>query len=71
VIAGAISIPVPVFPYVRTGAYSLLDIAAQYSVVRDFDVAVGFKNLPDDNYSLAWGFPQPGRSFYLKTRVGV
>jgi len=29
------------------------------------------KNLTDDNYELAWGFPQPGRSFYIKTRVGL
>jgi iron complex outermembrane receptor protein len=63
--------PVPAFPYVRTGAYSLFDLAAQYGVVRNFDVAVGFKNLADDNYSLAWGFPQPGRTFYVKTRVGL
>lgn len=55
----------------RTGAYLLFDIAAQYSLARNLDVAIGFKNLTDDNYSLAWGFPQPGRSFYLKMRAGV
>ena len=43
----------------------------RYSVVRNFDVVLGFKNLGDDNYSLAWGFPQPGRTFYIKTRVGL
>jgi len=63
--------PVPAFPYVRTGAYTLLDLAAQYAVVPNFDVAFGFKNLTDDNYALAWGFPQPGRTFYVKTRVGL
>jgi iron complex outermembrane receptor protein len=63
--------PVQAVPYIRTGAYSLFDIAAQYTIVRNVDVAIGFKNLTDDNYSLAWGFPQPGRSFYLKTRVGL
>jgi iron complex outermembrane receptor protein len=63
--------PVPAFPYVRTGSYTLLELAAQYTIVRNFDVAVGFKNLTDDNYELAWGFPQPGRSFYVKTRVGL
>jgi iron complex outermembrane receptor protein len=63
--------PAPAFPYVRTGAYSLFDVSAQYSLVRNFDVVVGFKNLTDDNYSLAWGFPQAGRSFYVKTRVSL
>jgi iron complex outermembrane receptor protein len=63
--------PVPAFPYVRTGSYSLFDLSAQYSVVRNFDVVLGFKNLTDENYELAWGFPQPGRTFYVKTRVGL
>ena len=63
--------PVPAFPYVRTGSYALFDLSAQYSIVRNFDVVLGFKNLTDDNYSLAWGFPQSGRTFYVKTRVGL
>jgi iron complex outermembrane receptor protein len=63
--------PVPAFPYIRTGAYSLFDLSAQYAVATNFDVVAGFKNLTDDNFSLSWGFPQPGRSFYLKTRVGL
>ncbi len=61
--------PPPAFPYVRTGAYTLVDLAAEYAIVRGFTVAGGFKNLTDDNYSLAWGFPQPGRTFYLKMRI--
>jgi iron complex outermembrane receptor protein len=63
--------PAPAFPYVRTGAYTLLDLSAQYAIVSDFDIVFGFKNLTDDNYELAWGFPQPGRSFYVKTRLGL
>jgi iron complex outermembrane receptor protein len=63
--------PVAAFPYVRTGACTLFDLAAQYALARNLDVVLGFKNLTDDNYSLAWGFPQPGRTFYVKTRVGL
>ena len=63
--------PAAAFPYVRTGAYTLFDLSAQYAIARNFDVVLGFKNVADDNYSLAWGFPQPGRSFYVKTRVGL
>jgi iron complex outermembrane receptor protein len=48
-----------------------LKMAAHYSIVRNVDVAVGFKNLTDENYELAWGFPQPGRTFYVKTRFGL
>jgi iron complex outermembrane receptor protein len=63
--------PVPALPYIRTGGYTLLDLSARYSVQRNFDVVVGLKNLTDRNYELSWGFPQPGRTFYVKTRVGL
>ena len=63
--------PPPVFPYVRTGSYTAFDIAAQYDVVRNVAVVFGLKNVTDRNYELAWGFPQPGRTFYVKTRVGL
>ena len=63
--------PLPSFPYVQTGSYSLFDISAQYSVMRTFDVAFGMKNIGDQNVELAWGLPQPGRTFYIKTRVGL
>jgi iron complex outermembrane receptor protein len=61
--------PVPAFPYVKTGAYSLLDLDATYAFPKSLELSLGFKNLLDDYYELAWGFPQPGRTFYLKTRV--
>jgi iron complex outermembrane recepter protein len=61
--------PAPAFPYVKTGAYSLLDFDATYGLRQSVDVSLGFKNLLDDYYELAWGYPQPGRTFYLKTRV--
>jgi iron complex outermembrane receptor protein len=66
---GATRIALISFPYVRTGAYSLLDLAAEYAIRQGRSVVGGFKNLSDDDYALAWGFPQPGRTFYLKTRV--
>jgi iron complex outermembrane receptor protein len=63
--------PAPPFPYVRTGQYTLLNLAAEYAIAAKFDVVFGFKNLSDDYYELAWAFPQPGRTFYVKTRVGL
>ncbi len=63
--------PVPANPYVRTGSYTLLNLNADYEVLRNFELVFGFKNLSDDNYALAWGFPQPGRTFYFKTRIGL
>jgi iron complex outermembrane receptor protein len=62
-------VPAGAFPYVKTGDYHLLDLDATYEVTRRFEVGVGFKNLFDDYYELAWGFPQQGRTFYVKTRL--
>jgi iron complex outermembrane receptor protein len=61
--------PAPAFPYVKTGAHSLLDIDATFAFSRHLEASAGLKNALDDHYELAWGFPQPGRSFYLKTRM--
>jgi iron complex outermembrane receptor protein len=61
--------PAPAFPYVRTGAFELLEVDATYSLARSLDVCAGVKNLLDEHYELAWGFPQPGRTFSLRTRV--
>jgi iron complex outermembrane receptor protein len=72
--------PAPAFPYVKTGSYTLLDLDATYtfgplhrttasSRPRTLDVTLGFKNLLDDHYELSWGYPQPGRTFYVKTRM--
>ena len=63
--------PVPAVPYLRTGSYTLLDVSAQYLLQQGFDVVFGMKNLLDQNFELAWGFPQQGRTFYVKTRVGL
>jgi len=61
--------PAPAFPYVRTGGYALLGVDAKWTLTRSVDVGAGLTNLLDDNYELAWGFPQAGRAFYLKTRT--
>jgi iron complex outermembrane receptor protein len=61
--------PAPAFPFIKTGAYRLVDVDATYTFVRALEVSLGLKNLLDEHYELAWGYPQPGRSFYLKTRM--
>jgi iron complex outermembrane receptor protein len=56
-------------PYIRTGAYTLANINVSYKLIENFEVAGGVKNLLDQNYELAWGLPQPGRTFYMKARA--
>src|SRR5262245_56569695 len=45
--------PAPPFPYVQTGAYSLLDLDGTYALPKGLEVSIGFKNLLDDYYELA------------------
>jgi iron complex outermembrane receptor protein len=55
--------------YVRTGSYVLGNISVDYTVRKGLQLGLGVRNLFDDNYSLADGYPEPGRSFFLKGRV--
>jgi iron complex outermembrane receptor protein len=61
--------PVVTEPYVKTGSYTLVNLNAQFAVRQDIELSVGFQNILDDNYALAWGFPQPGRTVFAKMRV--
>ena len=38
-------------------------------LMENVELAGGVKNLFDQNYELAWGLPQPGRTFYLKAKA--
>lgn len=55
--------------YVETGAYTRLNLQAEYKLNENFTAAVGATNLLDQNYSLAEGFPEPGRQFFANARV--
>jgi iron complex outermembrane receptor protein len=51
------------------GSYALLNFRADYDFTDNFSTAVGVTNLLDQNYSLADGFPEPGRQFYATARA--
>lgn len=55
--------------YVNIGSYALLNIRADYDFTENFSAAIGVTNLLDQNYSLAEGFPEPGRQFYATARA--
>ena len=61
--------PAKAVPYIRTGAYELLNLQAEYQVSDNFTLAFGARNLLDRNYELSWGYPQQGRHFTLKARL--
>jgi iron complex outermembrane recepter protein len=51
------------------GAFTLLNLRADYDFTDNFSTAAGVTNLLDQNYSLADGFPEPGRQFYATARA--
>ncbi len=55
--------------YVNIGSYALLNVRADHQWTDNFSTAVGVTNLLDRNYSLAEGFPEPGRQFYATARA--
>jgi iron complex outermembrane receptor protein len=61
--------PVQAFPYTLTGAYTMFNVQVDYRVTNGLQLAAGVKNILDQNYELAWGLPQPGRSYYVKAKA--
>lgn len=45
-------------------------LQAQWDVTDAMRIAIGGRNLTDELYELAWGFPQVGRTFFVKMEVG-
>lgn len=54
--------------YYRTGTYTLVNLALNWTVSQHLDTLLGGRNLFDRNYQLVDGFPEAGRSFYLSLR---
>jgi iron complex outermembrane receptor protein len=61
--------PPAAVPYVRSGAYTLINLDTTYTFANDLELGVGIRNWNDDNYELAWGFPSPGRAIYTKLQM--
>jgi iron complex outermembrane receptor protein len=56
--------------FVRTGDYTLLNLQAQYRGNGDrWELAFGGTNLTDENFELAYGYPEPGTSAYARVRL--
>lgn len=49
--------------------FSLFNLNAEYEFTRQASVSVGIRNLFDKNYELADGYPEPGRTFHLSTKL--
>jgi iron complex outermembrane receptor protein len=55
--------------YFRTGSYVQANLRIDYRLVDGVEIGVGARNLFDDNYMLADGFPEPGRSLFASLRA--
>ncbi|MDP3553247.1 MAG: TonB-dependent receptor [Methylocystis sp.] len=55
--------------YYRTGAYCLTNFNVDYAPGDNIKFSAGVRNAFDDYYVLADGYPSPGRTFYLASKV--
>jgi len=55
----------------ETGAHTLLNAVAEFSLSEQATVSIGARNLLDENYELVWGLPEPGRNLYVKMRMAI
>ncbi|CAN5243497.1 TonB-dependent receptor [soil metagenome] len=55
--------------YYRMGSYALVNLRMDYEVRPGVAIGVGGRNLFDDNYSTADGYPEAGRSLFASLRV--
>jgi len=55
--------------YVKLGSYALVNFQAEYAFDTTTSAAFGVTNLLDENYSLAEGFPEAGRQFFVNVRA--
>ncbi len=55
--------------YFRTGAFFVVNMNAEYQVTKNLKFSAGMRNIFDTAYTLTYGFPEPGRSFYLGVKA--
>lgn len=55
--------------YFRTGHHVNAQLSAEYDLTKAVRATLGVRNLFDQTYQLASGYPEPGRSYYASLRV--
>lgn len=55
--------------YYRTGSHVDAALRAEYEFDKGIQLAIGARNLLDQNYQLVSGYPEAGRSFYASVKV--
>ncbi|OCC23325.1 TonB-dependent receptor [Croceicoccus estronivorus] len=55
--------------YYETGNYVVANLRVDYLVTEQIELGFGARNLFDNNYMLADGFPESGRIFFLSARA--
>lgn len=53
----------------KADGFFLANFAVRQAVTEWSDVEIGIENLFDEDYELAYGFPEPGRTYFLKTTM--
>ncbi len=55
--------------FFQTSGFALVNLNMKYEVNDNVELDFGMRNIFDTEYQLAYGFPEPGRSFYLSSAL--
>ncbi len=55
--------------YTRMSGFGLVNLDFDWQATERASVVFGVRNIFDRNYQVAEGYPEPGRSFFLTTRM--
>ncbi len=55
--------------FLGNGGYMLANLQGTYALTPNAELSAGVRNLFDSNYSLADGFPEPGRTAFIGARL--
>lgn len=55
--------------FTKNGGFALANFSAEYRVTDNFTAGVGVRNIFDKNYEVQYGYPEAGRSFFVRAKA--
>ncbi len=55
--------------YRKLPGFGLANLNVEYAINEQTSITAGVRNMLDKHYEMRDGFPEPGRTFYLNSRI--
>lgn len=55
--------------YTKNGGFALVNMSADYKFTENFSAGVGVRNLFDRNYAVQYGYPEAGRTLFMRAKA--